>query len=160
LKGTPRPPNAGRRKETPNRRTAARAALRRIDAEGIAGAGFGPGDAYRALWEQVGILRQELAAEERRRSSDQSRRDTLRDQLVRVLHKIFPFERPRLAAITVKGDTESPLRVKADLSALSDEELNQLERICLKAGAGNTGGAGRDADPDRPLEPRRTVARR
>jgi hypothetical protein len=54
------------------------------DAEGIAGAGFGPGDAYRALWEQVGILREELAAEERKRSSDQSRRDTLRDQLARI----------------------------------------------------------------------------
>jgi hypothetical protein len=58
---------------------------------GIAGAGFEPGDAYRALREQVGILRQELAAEERRRSSDRSRRDTLRDQLVRVLHKILPY---------------------------------------------------------------------
>ena len=81
LKGTPRPPNAGRKKGTPNKRTPARAVLRRIDAEGIAGAGFGPGDAYRALWEQVGILRQELAAEERKRSSDKSQRDTLRDQL-------------------------------------------------------------------------------
>jgi hypothetical protein len=108
----------------------------------------------------VGILREQLAAEERKRSSDPSRRDTLRDQLVRVLHKILPFERPRLAAITVKGDPENPLRVKADLSALSDEELDQLERICLKAGAGNTGGAGRDADPDRPLERRGAVTRR
>jgi hypothetical protein len=160
LKGTPRPPNAGRQKGTPNKRTAARAVLRRIDAEGIAGAGFGPGDAYRALWEQVGILREQLSAEERKRSSDQSRRDTLRDQLVRVLHKILPFERPRLAAITVKGDTDSPLRVQADLSLLSDAELDTLEKLCIKANAGNTGGAGRDADPGRPLEPRRAVTRR
>src|SRR5271157_2888525 len=156
-KGTPRPPNAGRKKGTPNKRTAARAVLRRIDAEGIAGAGFGPGDAYRALWEQVGILREELAAEERKRSSDQSRRDTLRDQIARVLFKILPYERPRLAAITVKSDADNPPRVKADLSLLTDAELDTLERLCLKAGAGHTGEDRPDVT-SRPLpEPRRAA---
>jgi hypothetical protein len=52
--------------------------------------------------------------------SDQSRRDTLRDQLVRLLHKILPFERPRLAAMTVKSDAENSLRVQADLTVLTD----------------------------------------
>jgi hypothetical protein len=159
-KGTPRPLNAGRKKGTPNKRTAARAVLRRIDAEGIAGAGFGPGDAYRALWEQVGILREELAAEERRRSSDQSRRDTLRDQLVRVLHKLLPFERPRLTAITVKSDADNPPRVRADLSRLIDAELDTLERLCLKAGAGHTGEARPDVTLRRPSEPPRVATRR
>jgi hypothetical protein len=160
LKGTPRPPNAGRKKGTPNKRTAARAALRRIDAEGIAGAGFGPGDAYRALWEQVGILREELAAEERKRSSDQSRRDTLRDQLARILFKILPFERPRLAAITVKSDADNPPRIKADLSLLTGAELDTLEQLCLKAGAGHTGGARPDVTSRQLPEPRRAATRR
>jgi hypothetical protein len=61
--------------------------------------------------------------------------ETLCDRMSGVLDKLMPFERPRLAAVTVKGDADNPLRVKADLSALSDEKLNQLERICLKAGA-------------------------
>jgi hypothetical protein len=55
--------------------------------------------------------------------------ETLCDRMSRVLDKLMPFERPRLAAVTVKGDADNPLRVKADLSALSDEKLNQLERI-------------------------------
>ena len=160
LKGTPRPPNAGRKKGTPNKRTPARAVLRRIDAEGIAGAGFGPGDAYRALWEQVGILRQELAAEERKRSSDKSQRDTLRDQLARILYKILPYERPRLAAITVKGDTDSPLRVQADLTVLTDAELDTLEKLCLKTGAGHTGGARQDVTSRQLPEPRMAATRR
>jgi hypothetical protein len=56
----------------------------------------------------VGILREHFAAEERKRSSDQSRRDTLRDQIARVLFKLLPYERPRLAAITVGSDANNP----------------------------------------------------
>jgi hypothetical protein len=35
--------------------------------------------------------------------------------MARVLEKLLPYEKPQLAAITVKGDTNSPLRVQADL---------------------------------------------
>jgi hypothetical protein len=93
-------------------------------------------------------LREQLAAEERKRSSDQSRRDTLRDQLARVLFKILPYERPRLAAITVKSDADDPPRVRADLELLTNAELDTLERLCFKAQAGHTGGARRTSPHD------------
>jgi hypothetical protein len=78
----------------------------------------------------------------------------------RVLEKLLPYEKPRLAAITVKGDTDSPLRVQADLSLLTDAELDTLEKICLKAGAGHTGGAQQEATSRQLPEPRRAAARR
>jgi hypothetical protein len=65
------------------------------------------------------------------------------------LEKIALYERPKLQAITVTGDAK-PLRAKPDLSLLT--ELDQLERMILKTGGGQTAGADRD-DPDRRLLP-------
>jgi hypothetical protein len=56
------------------------------------------------------------------------------------------YERPRLAAITVKGDVDNPPRVQLDLTVSTDAELDTMEKLCLKAGAGHTGG-------DRPESP-------
>jgi hypothetical protein len=50
------------------------------------------------------------------------------------LRFILPFERPKLAPIEVSDDQINPARVKPDLTKLTDEELDQLERIVLKVG--------------------------
>jgi hypothetical protein len=65
-----RTPGAGRAKGTPNKLTAAMQAFRNLEAERgeIAAGGFGPGDAYRALWFEVAEYRKEIAAESRRRN--------------------------------------------------------------------------------------------
>jgi hypothetical protein len=67
------------------------------------------------------------------------------DRVARILEKIVPYQRPKLQAITVAGVSTSPPRVPPDLSRLSDEELDQLEKIVLKVGAGHTAAADRDA---------------
>jgi hypothetical protein len=94
-----RTPGAGRAKGTPNKLTAAMQAFRNLEAERgeIAAGGFGPGDAYRALWFEVAEYRKEIAAESRRRNPSINRTDFLRDKLVGTLAKLLPYERPRLA---------------------------------------------------------------
>jgi len=121
---------------TPNKLTAAKQAFRNLEAERgeIAAGGFGPGDAYRALWFEVAEYRKEIASESRRRNPSINRIDFLRDKLVGTLAKLLPYERPRLAAITMAGDQNNPPRVKPDLSKLSEAELDQLEKIVLKVG--------------------------
>jgi hypothetical protein len=56
------------------------------------------------------------------------------------LQRLLPFERPRLSSIEMSGDQLNPTRVKPDLTKLTDEELDQLEKIVLKVGAGASGG--------------------
>jgi hypothetical protein len=49
-------------------------------------------------------------------------------------------ERPRLSSIEMSADQLNPTRVKPDLTKLTDEELDQLEKIVLKVGTGASGG--------------------
>jgi len=71
-----------------------------------------------------------------------ARHDLLQGRMRDTLRQIIPYERPKLAAIEVSGDQINPTRVKPDLTKLTDEELNQLEKIVLKVGTGASGGAG------------------
>jgi hypothetical protein len=70
------------------------------------------------------------------------------------------YERPRLAAITVKGDVDNPPRVQLDLTVSTDAELDTMEKLCLKAGAGHTGGDRPDVTSRQLPEPRRAATRR
>jgi hypothetical protein len=82
------------------------------------------------------------------------------EALSKVLDRIMPYEHRKLAAITVKSDVDNPPRVKADLSLLTDAELDTLEKLCLKAGAGHTGGARPEVISRQLPEPRRAATRR
>jgi hypothetical protein len=85
-----------------------------------------------------------------RRPLPQNVRDTLR--------QIIPYERPKLAAIEVSGDQINPARVKPDLTKLTDEELDQLERIVLKVGTGASGGPDGNGDQASSSHPSRRRA--
>jgi hypothetical protein len=62
------------------------------------------------------------------------------------LRQIIPYERLKLAAIEVTGDQVNPMRVKPDLTKITDEEPGQLEKIVLKVGTGVSGGHDGNAD--------------
>jgi hypothetical protein len=64
----------------------------------------------------------------------------LRERIRDLLQRLLPFERPRLSSIEMSGDQLNPTRVKPDLTKLTDEELDQLEKIVLKVGTGASGG--------------------
>jgi hypothetical protein len=64
-----------------------------------------------------------------------ARHDLLQERIRDMLQRILPYERPRLSAIEVSGDQLNPTRVKPDLTKLTDEELDQLEKIVLKGSA-------------------------
>jgi hypothetical protein len=68
------------------------------------------------------------------------RHDLLQEHVRDTLRQIIPYERPKLAAIGVAGDQVNPMRVKPDLTKLTDEELDQLEKIVLKVGTGPLAG--------------------
>jgi hypothetical protein len=72
------------------------------------------------------------------------------DRVARILEKIVPYQRPKLQAIAVAGDPTSPPKVPPDFSRLSKDELDQLEKILLKVGAGHTAEADRDGYDARP----------
>jgi hypothetical protein len=121
--------------------------------------GIGPGMAYELQWQMVRRIARWIE-EERAKSRPNARQlETLYDRLSRILDRLMPYEMPKLAAVTVKGDTDSPLRVQADLSLLTDAELDTLEKICLKAGAGHTGGAHQEATSRQLPEPHRAAER-
>jgi hypothetical protein len=100
--------------------------------------GYGMGDAYRSVWDclvettrlRLGVLRAlaqpGLMAEAR--SSLEKR--GLRKEITSLLLDILPYERPR----QIKSDGAHTAFVKPDLSGLTDEELDAIERIALKLG--------------------------
>jgi hypothetical protein len=45
---------------------------------------------------------------------------------------LFYYERPKLQAIEPADGQINPMRVKPDLTKLTDEELDQLEKIVLR----------------------------
>jgi hypothetical protein len=88
-------------------------------------------------------LRRKLAGDGLKSAERQrmlARHDLLQERMRDTLRQIIPYERPKLAAIEVAGDQVNPMRVKPDLTKLTDEELDQLEKIVLKVGAGASGG--------------------
>jgi hypothetical protein len=112
----------GRKKGTPNKRTAAlRAHLAATDS------GFDP---YGQMETLANELLSEIQQERAAGKPNQARIDQLRDMLARVLRDMVPYKRPRLAAMKVQGDPNAPL---FDLTGLTDAELAFLRRTVLKA---------------------------
>ena len=64
------------------------------------------------------------------------RHDLLQERIRDLLQRILPFERPKLATVEPDDTQVNPTRVKPDLTKLTDEELDQLEKIVLKVGTG------------------------
>jgi hypothetical protein len=118
-------------------------------------AGYGPGDAYTGVWDgitEIRRLQQEVEkglahpkTGTKKKVSLVKRRDELRQELVETFLKILPYERSRLTQSKVDATTTSTTFVRPDLSGLSDDELDLLEKITLKLGGASSPGAGGDA---------------
>lgn len=131
-KGTPRSPNAGRRKGTPNKRTAYRRQVAEAIAEGRK-TGAGILVAVEKLEEIAGrFIAQALVAE---KANKPATYNDMLEKAARVLKDLAPYQTPKLASVIMKGDAKAPL----NLSGLSDSELAFLRRTMLKAGSGSEG---------------------
>jgi hypothetical protein len=148
-RGVPRPPNAGRKKGSLNKLTIGRmeAAIAAEHPE------------YTTLQKLKAVATIIIdRVEHTKRYTEAEGREL--EALSKVLDRIMPYEHRKLAAITVKSDVDNPPRVKADLSLLTDAELDTLEKLCLKAGAGHTGRARPEVISRQLPEPRRAATRR
>jgi hypothetical protein len=72
-----------------------------------------------------------IAEEKKRKPPRMGRLITLHDRLARILEKTCQYEKPRLQAITLAGDHNNPVQVRADLSKLNREQLLALPRAHL-----------------------------
>ena len=72
--------------------------------------------------------------------------------------EVLPDANFTLSAIEVAGDQVNPMRVKPDITKLTDEELDQLEKIVLKVGTGASGGPDGNADQASSSHPSRRRA--
>jgi hypothetical protein len=112
--------------------------------------------------DRIHALRKKLAGKalkgvERQRML--ARHDLLQEHMRDTLRQIIPYERPKLAAIPPAGDQNNSMRVKPDLTKLSDAELDQLEKIVLKIGGATAAGPAIGADnADRPASGMATPA--
>lgn len=158
------------------RRTAAHEAIQKMGARRDAYelAGYGPGDAYTGVWDgitEIRRLQQEVEkglahpkTGTKKKAALVKRRDELRQELIETFLKILPYERSRLTQSKVDATTTSTTFVRPDLSGLSDDELDLLEKITLKLGGAASPGAGGDAprpvvDIRRGLSPPRAMPR-
>jgi hypothetical protein len=87
-----------------------------------------------------------------------ARHDLLQQQMKDTLRLIIPYERPKLAAVEPDDTQVNPTRVKPDLTKLTDEELDQLEKIVLKVGTGASGGPDGNTDQASSSHPARRRA--
>jgi hypothetical protein len=122
-------------------------------------AGIDPGMAYDLQWQMVQRIAGWIWRSRRSRSRikgtlKRSARDLPRPR------KAFALREARLAALTIKSDADDPLQGHADLTVLTDAELDTLKKLCLKAGAGHTGATRPDVTSRQLLEPRMATSRR
>jgi hypothetical protein len=150
------------RKKSPNRRRIAREAVRQMPLEhrdAIEQAvGYGPGDAYVALWDELVVLKKDSrsvayalahpALKPAARPAKERRADWLRTLFINTLISILPYERPKLAMIRYEGDGSGDI---LDLKVLPDDKFRQLKEIALLLTGGTAAGAaGHEAgDTDR-----------
>ena len=125
-----------------HKRKAAREAVKNLEPahrEAIEASGYGPGDAYIALWDAIVEIRQSQQAIAQKLTSDalkpgtrvllERQRDYFRDRFIQTLAVILPYERPKLAMVQFKGElTDAPV---IDLTKLPDAQLQQLKEITL-----------------------------
>ena len=139
-RGNPKPRGSGRIKGIPNKRTLAAAAM-------AVGASNAYDPAYDDLKRMAVQFKEWIAEEKKRKPLRMGRLITLHDRLARILEKTCQYEKPKLQAITLGGDHNNPVQVRADLSKLNREQLLVLRQILLIAGAGHTGSGGGDEYP-------------
>lgn len=155
------------RKKSPNRRRIAREAVRQLSPEhrdAIEISGYGPGDAYIALWDEIAAIKQDQrsvvralshpAIKATSRLSIERRASDLRQMFIDTLVSILPYERPRLAMIKFQGDLHGGRVI--DITRLNDVRLKQFEEIALiLTGAGENSQQGDVADvPQRMATPK------
>ncbi len=155
-KGQPRPATSGRKKGSQNKLTVGR---RIIEAKAKEDDPDGMGHAYEGMWWLARQYRAQVLAEMKKDPSkiNHAKLVAAQERLGRAYRDLLPYEKPRLESIPLK---DPPARVQADLTRLSDAELDLLEKLCLKAQAGHTGGARPDVTLRQPSEPRRAATRR
>src|SRR5947209_6565497 len=104
----------GRKKGTPNKRTAAlqQAAVKTAKKVRAAlGAAAFDGDAHALLMTVYRDI------------------DTPLDLRVEAAGKAIPYEKPKLSSVTVKGDKDAPIAIELDLTRLSTEQLKELNAL-------------------------------
>lgn len=126
--------------------------------EAIEATGYGPGDAYIALWDEVvGLkhdqqtVRKKLTSVALKPAMSQSLRkhgDYLRNKLIDTFIAILPYERPKLAMIKFQPDDGAGQII--DLKRLPDARLQQLKEITLLLTGAGAGGVAGQADDDPP----------
>jgi hypothetical protein len=72
----------------------------------------------------------------------QLRVDDLLERICDCCSTLLPFEKARLTAVKVSGESGAPMFAKVDLSHLPDEDIHALARILPKLGGGTATGAG------------------
>jgi hypothetical protein len=99
-------------------------------------AGIEPGEAYRGLWLHLLDVKDRIS----HAKNDEDKKYWLREYSL-TLHRILPYERPRLTAVKVSGDPDAPVmspEMVAETLAktLSIAELELLDKVALKLVAG------------------------
>jgi hypothetical protein len=116
--------------------------------EAIEASGYGPGDAYIAMWDAIVGIRNEQAFLPTLKLNDRAkaaRGDYLRERLVMALSIILPYERPKLAVIQFKDDHNKGRII--DLTRLPDARLQQLKEITLLLTGAESSSDNTDDDP-------------
>jgi hypothetical protein len=131
------------RKKSPDKGRIARETVRQMRPEyreAIEEAvGYGPGDAYIALWDELAELKRDRRSSARSltqptlegeaRASVQKRADYLRETFISTVISILPFERPRLANLKFHDNDRTGETI--DLPVLPDVRLKQLKESLL-----------------------------
>jgi hypothetical protein len=97
--------------------------------------GYGPGDAYIALWDEIVLLKQDrlFAAESLAQPPLNTRRsmeelaEYARDTFISTLISILPYERPKLGQIKFQGDTRGETTLAPE-AARNDHQLDASSR--------------------------------
>ena len=111
-------------------------------------AGLGPGDAYIVMWRVLNTYRRRAAILQGLpdlSDEQQLRVDDLLERIIACCTSLMPYEKARLTAVKVSGDSGNPMFAKVDLSHLPDEDIHALARILPKLGGGTATGAQGDA---------------
>ena len=111
-------------------------------------AGLGPGEAYIVMWRVLNTYRRRAAILQGLpdlSDEQQLRVDDLLERIIACCTSLMPYEKARLTAVKVSGDSGNPMFAKVDLSHLPDEDIHALARILPKLGGGTANGAQGDA---------------
>jgi hypothetical protein len=132
------------------------------DAAAIQASGYGPGDAYIGLWDELAELKNDQrqiskrltkpALKQATKTFLAARYDELRDKAIEVFTSILPYERPKLAMVKYEGDGTGEI---IDLKVLPDDKFKQLKEIALLLTGGTHSGAAGPAAGDTNRDPLR-----